>query len=113
MDIEEFYDADPRRRASEEIPFGHEWTDEDGRRYEVMWIADTGEAYAMFEPVEPIASDAVGDIFVQHLPTSAVTVEVLGVVATRDDIEQRLAGWGDEMPKRNSINWVRARISTA
>ena len=27
MDIEEFYDADPRRRASEEVAFGHEWTD--------------------------------------------------------------------------------------
>ena len=113
MDIEEFYDADPRRRASEEIPFGHEWTDADGGRYEVMWIADTGEVYAMFEPVEPIASDGVGDIFVQHMPTSAVTVEVLGVVADRADIDTRLAGWADVMPESGSITWVRERIPTA
>ena len=113
MDIEEFYDADPRRRASEEVPFGHEWTDHDGRRYEVMWIADTGEVYAMFEPVEPIASDAVGDIFVQHLPTSAVTVEVIGVVASRDEIDGLFAGWEDEMGKPGSIDWVRARVPAA
>jgi hypothetical protein len=27
MDIEQFYDADPRRRASDEIQFGREWTE--------------------------------------------------------------------------------------
>jgi hypothetical protein len=111
MDIEEFYDADPRRRASEEIAFGHEWTDADGGRYEIMWVADTGEVYAMFEPVEPMASDAVGDIFVQHMPTSAVTVEVLGTVATREEIDARLAGWEDAMPTANSIAWVRERVT--
>ena len=47
MDIEEFYDADPRRRASDEVRFGDEWTDADGGRYEVLWVADTGEVYAM------------------------------------------------------------------
>jgi len=113
MDIEEFYDADPRRRASEEIAFGHEWTDLEGGRYEVMWIADTGEVYAMFEPVEPMASDGVGDIFVQHMPTSAVTVELLGVVADRADIDERLAGWADAMPEVGSIAWVRERLPSA
>ena len=111
MDIEEFYDADPRRRASEEVAYGHEWTDADGGRYEVMWVADTGEVYAMFEPVEPIASDGVGDIFVQHMPTSAVTVEVLGAVAEKADIDERLAGWADAMPEVGSITWVRERIT--
>ncbi|MFA5883416.1 MAG: hypothetical protein WDA60_06160 [Acidimicrobiia bacterium] len=113
MDIEEFYDADPRRRESEEVPFGHEWTDPEGGRYEVMWIADTGEVYAMFEPVEPMASDGVGDIFVQHMPTSAVTVEVLGVIAERADIDERLAGWETAMPDVGSIAWVRERIPSA
>lgn len=110
MDIEEFYDADPRRRASEEIAFGHEWTDTENRRYEVMWVADTGEVYAMFEPVEPMASDGIGDIFPQHMPVDAVTVEVLGVVATRDEIDALLAGWEDAMPEPGSIAWVRERI---
>jgi len=111
VDIEEFYDADPRRRASEEIAFGREWTDADGGRYEVMWIVDTGEVYAMFEPVEPIASDGVGDIFVQHMPTSAVTVEVLGVIADRAEVERRLAGWEEQMTEPGSISWVRERLA--
>jgi len=111
MDIEEFYDADPRRRASDEVRFGDEWTDADGGRYEVLWVADTGEVYAMYEPVEPIVSDAVGDVLVQHMPTSAVTVEILGTVPTRDDIDARLAGWEDAMPDQGSIAWVRERVS--
>jgi len=111
MDIEEFYDADERRRTSEEIQFGDEWTDADGRRYEVLWVADTGEVYAMYEPIEPMVSDAVGDVLVQHMPTSAVTVEVLGTVAARDDIDARLAGWENAMPDAGSIDWVRQRVS--
>ena len=113
MDIEEFYDADPRRRASEEIAFGTEWTDGDGGRYEVMWVADTGEVYAMFEPVEPMASDGIGDIFPQHLPTEAVTVEILGTVATREELDGLLAGWEAAMPDAGSIAWVRERIPSA
>jgi hypothetical protein len=58
-----------------------------------------------------MVSDAVGDVLVQHMPTSAVTVEVLGNVATRDDIDTRLAGWEDAMPARGSIDWVRERIT--
>ena len=113
MDIEQFYDADPRRRESEEVAFGHEWTDADGGRYEVMWVEDTGEVYAMFEPVEPMASDGIGDIFAQHMPTEAVTVEVLGVVADRATIDASLAGWEEAMPDLGSIVWVRERIPGA
>jgi len=113
LDIEEFYDADPRRRASEEIPFGHEWTDANSGRYEVMWIADTGEVYAMFEPVEPISSDGIGDLVVQHMPVSAVTVEVLTTVATREEIDRRLSGWETAMPDLGSIAWVRAQLDGA
>ena len=50
MDIEEFYDADPRRRESEEIEFGREWSDASGMRTELSWVAATGELYAMAEP---------------------------------------------------------------
>jgi len=45
MNIEEFYEADERRRRSEEIELGSEWLDRDGVRHEVSWIADTGELY--------------------------------------------------------------------
>ncbi len=69
MDIEEFYDADPRRRTSEEIEFGRDWSDGSAIRCELAWVVDTGELYAMSEPIEPIASDGVGDLTVQNLPT--------------------------------------------
>ena len=42
MDIEEFYDHDPRRQSSDEVEFGREWS-ENGLRFEVAWIVDTGE----------------------------------------------------------------------
>ena len=50
MDIEQFYEADERRRRSEELELGTEWHDATGARYEVSWVADTGELYVMFEP---------------------------------------------------------------
>jgi len=46
MNIDEFYEQDPRRQASDEIEFGREWYEND-QRYEVAWVADTGEVYAM------------------------------------------------------------------
>jgi len=33
MDIDEFYEADPRRRASAELELGAEWLDEDNVRH--------------------------------------------------------------------------------
>jgi hypothetical protein len=42
-----------------------------------------------------------------------VTVDVLGIVPTRDEIDQRLAGWEDVMPTVGSIDWVRERVTIA
>ena len=44
MDIDEFYEADPRRRASAELELGSEWLDEDGVRHELNYVEDTGRA---------------------------------------------------------------------
>jgi hypothetical protein len=112
MDIEEFYDADPRRRESEEIEFGREWSDANGMRTELSWVADTGELYAMAEPAGSVEMDPVGDTRVDDLPTELVTVEILGTVATRAEIDQLLAGWEGAMEKGpNSIQWVRDRLA--
>jgi hypothetical protein len=99
MDIEEFYDQDPRRRASEEIEFGREWSEKD-RRFEVSWVAETGELYVMAEPYSR-----------HEISTDSVTVEVLGVVNGRDAINSKLAGWREAMAKPNSIAWVRERVA--
>jgi hypothetical protein len=99
MDIEEFYDQDPRRRASDETEFGREWS-EDDRRFEVSWVADTGEVYVMAEPYSR-----------REISTESVTVEVLGVINGRDAIDSALAGWREAMAKPNSLTWMRARVA--
>jgi hypothetical protein len=99
MDIEEFYDQDPRRRASDETEFGREWS-EDDRRFEVSWVADTGEVYVMAEPYSR-----------REISTESVTVEVLGVIEGRDAIDSALTGWREAMAKPNSLTWMRARVA--
>jgi len=112
MDIEEFYDADPRRRESEEIEFGREWSDANGMRTELSWVAATGELYTMAEPAGSVEMDPVGDTRVDDLPTEALTVEILAVVPDRPAVDQLLAGWEDVMEKgTNSIQWVRDRLA--
>jgi hypothetical protein len=112
MDIEEFYDADPRRRESEEIEFGREWSDANGMRTELSWVAATGELYAMAEPAGSVEMDPFGDTRVDDLPTDALTVEILGVVTDRAAVDQLLAGWEGAMDKKpNSLQWVRDRLA--
>jgi hypothetical protein len=101
MDIEEFYDQDPRRRASDEIEFGREWSEND-RRFEVSWVADTGELYLMAEPYSR-----------REISTESVTVEVLGVIEGRGAINSALAGWREAMAEPNSLAWVRERVAGA
>jgi hypothetical protein len=112
MDIEQFYDADERRRHSEEASFGRDWTDGEGTRWELNWVADTGEVYVMREPVEPGGIDPVGDTWVPDLPVDLVTVEVIGVVADRAALDAALAGWNDAMDGTGSLDWARERVAT-
>ena len=99
MDVEEFYEQDPRRRASDEIEFGREWYEND-MRFEVAWIADTGEVYPMAEPYSRRA-----------ISTESVTVEILGVIEGRDAVNSVLMGWQDAMSQPESLAWVRARVA--
>jgi len=110
MDIEEFYEADERRRRSEEIELGTEWHDRDDVRHEVSWVADTGELYVMREPAQRIAEDLFGDEFSGSLPMSAVTVAVVGWIPTRDRLEEVLAGWRDAMSNPQSLLWLADRL---
>lgn len=100
MDVEEFYEQDPRRQASDEIEFGREWFEE-GSRFEVAWIADTGEVYVMAEPYNR-----------RGISTESVTVEVLAVIEGRDAIDAALTGWREAMAKPNSLAWVRERLGS-
>jgi hypothetical protein len=98
MDVDEFYEQDPRRQASDELEFGREWH-EGEMRFEVAWVADTGEVYAMAEPYSR-----------RGISAQAVTVEVLGVIEGRDAVSAALNGWQDEMPQPDGLTWVRNRV---
>ena len=53
MDIEEFYDADPRRRSGEDRQFGLGWSDTADERslWDLYWNSGSGELYLMRKPV--------------------------------------------------------------
>jgi len=110
LDIEEFYSADERRRSSEEIEFGRDWKDGSGVRYELSWVVDTGELYVMREPRPGLVEDPFGDLFGANLPTEAVTVGVLGVVPTREELDRVLAGWQQAMDRPDGVSWVVDRL---
>jgi hypothetical protein len=113
VDLEAFYDADPRRRHSEELEFGNDWTDR-GARTQVSWVEDTGELYAMRDPLGGLQSDVIGDMRATPVEEEQLTVEVLGVVNGRDAIASVMSGWEKAMvADANSITWVRDRIAHA
>ncbi len=112
MDIEGFYDEDERRRQSEEIELGTEWHDTDGARYELSWVADTGELYVMREPTVPMTEDPFGDLYRSNVPVGEITVAVVGWIPQRDTMEEVLRGWEDVMARPNSVSWIAERLRT-
>jgi hypothetical protein len=111
MDIEQFYSADERRRQSSEVELGTNWFDARGHRYELSWVEDTGELYAMLEVLAGAESlTPFGDMEVEGLPVGAVVVQVLGTIPTLAEVETILAGWPDQMTRPDSIAWAVDRL---
>lgn len=111
MDIEEFYDANEQRRESEEHEFGGEWRDAAGNVYELNYVVDTGEVYVMAMPSAEMIEDPFGDIAVdKDEPIEDLTVEVIAVVPTTEELHQAIAGWEQEMAKQASLDWARAAV---
>ena len=114
MDIEQFYSADERRRQSAEVEFGNNWFDAKGSRYELSWIEDTGELYAMLEPVPEADSwTPFGDVEVEEVDMDTLAVIVLGTFASQAEVEQLLAGWAEQMAEPDGVHWVAERLSAA
>ena len=113
MDIEEFYEADERRRRSEEIELGTDWRDAQGVRYELSWVADTGELYVMREPTSRMAEDPFGNLLAGSVRAGALTVAVVGWIPGRDRLEEILAGWEDVIERENSVSWIAERLRDA
>jgi hypothetical protein len=113
MDIEHFYDGNPRRRSSEEYSFGSDWTDSGKTRWELNWVQDTGEVYLMREAAEPLEMDPFGDTRVPDMPVDEVTVEIIGTLQGLDTVERALGGWSQAMGGADSVAWVRDRVARA
>ncbi len=115
MDIEEFYDGDPRRRPSAEIELGSDWTDQHGVSYELNYLEDTGELYVMQEPPPKEWGDPFGGI---HLSTSTaedhgLIVRVIAKIDSVDNMHKVLAGWEEAMAGPNSAEWLGDRLRAA
>jgi hypothetical protein len=114
MDIEQFYSADERRRRSAEVEFGNNWFDAKGNRYELSWVEDTGELYAMLELVpEADTWTPFGDVEVEEVTVGSLLVTVLGTIATREEVEQLFEGWADHMAEKDGVHWVADRLQAA
>ncbi len=115
MNIEEFYEADERRRQSSEVELGTEWSDSHGNRYELNWIEDTGELYVMAEPAPHTTADLFGGIYVgsvEKAPMDMMTVSVIAQIETREELEKILSGWQDAMSKPGGANWLYERVKS-
>jgi len=113
VDLEQFYDADPRRRSSEELEFGNDWLD-NGARTQVSWVETTGEIYAMRDPLGALVADVIGDTRASPVTDEDLTVEVLGIVEGREQVAKVMSGWEAAMTSGdNSVSWVRDRIAHA
>ncbi|HLK45694.1 MAG TPA: hypothetical protein VKT18_06875 [Acidimicrobiales bacterium] len=112
VNIEEFYEQDERRRESQELELGSDWHDAAGLRYDVSYVVDTGELYSMAAPVGEVGEDVFGDTAVMPEPVSVLTVEVLAVIPTVDEVHEALAGWQDHMSSPDSIEWLKGQVRT-
>jgi hypothetical protein len=90
MDIDEFYEADPRRRASAELELGADWMDADGVRHELNFVEDTGELYVLREPSPHVTEDPFGGL---HVSAPAgyddkMTVHVIAQIPSVDEVHR-------------------------
>jgi len=115
MDIDEFYEADPRRRASAELELGGDWLDADGVRHELNYVEDTGELYVLREPAPHVTEDPFGGMYVKAPPgyDHKMTVHIIANIATKDEVHRILDGWQDHMSSPDGAQWLGDRLRQA
>jgi hypothetical protein len=120
MDIDEFYEADPRRRASAELELGTEWRDANGVRHELNYVEDTGELYVLREPWPHEVGDPFGGVHFSISPGSehTMTVHVIAHIDTVDQVHKILDGWQDVMlygsgEHGSAAEWLGKRLQAA
>ncbi len=112
MDIDEFYDADPRRRSSAELELGTEWMDVDGVRHELNYVEDTGELYVLREPAPHVTEDPFGGLWVRVPPgyDKKMTVHVIAKIESVEHMHKILDGWQEAMSRPDAAQWLGDRL---
>jgi hypothetical protein len=112
--IADFYDADPRRRESEEVEYGDGWTRHDDvhATYRLSHVRDTGELYLVREPHPGgILARYLDQLGVDQADVDELLVEVLAVLPA-EEVDRVLDGWQQAMHGTDSLPWVRARVGS-
>jgi hypothetical protein len=115
MDIDEFYEADPRRRPSAELELGSEWLDKDGVRHELNYVEETGELYVLREPAPHVTEDPFGGLHVSAPPgyDDKMTVHIIARIPTVGDVHRTLEGWQEAMQGGHGADWLGQRLRAA
>jgi hypothetical protein len=116
MDISEFYDGDPRRRESSEVPFGDGWSTEadEHSTYRANWLFETGELYVVREPHPGgLFARYLDQLDIDQVDVSELTVEILGTFSDEQAVQKALADWDKHMQKHESLNWLRQAAAAA
>ena len=52
-----------------------------------------------------------GDVIAEKVSEDSILVEILGTVSSREELDQKLAGWEGAMSGENTLLWVRERLA--
>jgi len=107
-DIERFYNENPVRRSSEEIPFGNRWS-WGGRSvtWDVFWVVETGELVSYRCGA---GGDSAIRVLDRLLGDGALPVEVLRVERDLDTVCALVGDWEAVQDNRDSYAWLRERL---
>lgn len=115
MDIDEFYESDPRRRPSAELELGTQWKDKDGVNHELNYVEDTGELYVLREPAPHVSEDPFGGLHISTDPgfDSKITVHIVAKIDSVDRLHEILEGWQEAMSRDDGAEWLGQRLRSA
>jgi hypothetical protein len=116
VEVTRFYEGDPARRASEEIPFGNRWTaGKPVPTWDVFWVRDTGELAAL-GPAQGDDDASFADFvasFKMSWSVDDTEIEVLAVEPDLDRLRARLGDWEAHVGERDGYLWLRGQLGLA
>jgi len=104
VDIEEFYDTDPRRRSGEDRQYGLGWTDaaDEHNLWDLYWNSGSGELYLMRKPVvDPLVGWTGYALEDNARAVSRIEHRILGAAQHLINPRQIRAKTGDESREDN------------